>query len=179
MTSALVVSKMSASMEPHRIRLIVRPNKSQTGVDRWLHKQINLPRERGPEGRYEFESLKAFHGFTKFNPRAQPPATNAPLAPLRDEVLLIDPCSGQLTAGAEVDLGNKRNRKFIDRVHTASNLWVPLGSRDGPQTPPRRPSAVLCDPAEQSAWNSRTLSDAAVRAGLGGKLGGLPIGSPL
>ncbi|KAG5266450.1 hypothetical protein AALO_G00232230 [Alosa alosa] len=161
---------MSASMEPHRIRLIMRPNQSQIGVDKWLHKQINLPCERGPEGRYEFDSLKekALHGFTKFNPQAQPPAENAALAPFRDEVLLIDPCSGQLSAGAEVNLGNKRCRKFIGRVNTPSDLWVPTGSRDRPQTPPQRPSAVVCDSAEHSSWNSRTLSDAAVRAGLGG-----------
>ncbi|XP_031435208.2 spermatogenesis-associated protein 48 [Clupea harengus] len=161
---------MSASMEPHRIAVIMRPNQSQIGLDRWLHKQINLPPERGPEGRYEFESLKekAFHDFTKFNPLAQPPAANAALAPSRDEVLLIDPCSGQLSAGAEVDLGNKRRRKFIDRAHTPSDLWVPTGSRDRPQTPPHRPASVQCDSAEHRSWNSRTLSDAAVRAGLGG-----------
>ncbi|XP_063048229.1 protein SPMIP7 [Engraulis encrasicolus] len=162
---------MSGSLDACRIRLLSRANQSQIGVDKFVHKQLCLPCEKGPEGRFEFESVKekVARGFIKFNPHAQPPAANAALAPLRDEVLLIDPCSGQLSPGADVDLGNKTTRpQFMNRPYAPSDLWVPTGSRDRPQTPPRTAAAVQYEPAPDKQWNSRALSDAAVRAGIGG-----------
>ncbi|XP_038846707.1 spermatogenesis-associated protein 48 [Salvelinus namaycush] len=131
---------------------------------------MNLPRERGPEGRYYFNSLleQQRSAFSKFNLLAHPPADNAPLAPLRDEVLLIDPCSGHLSAGAEVDLATKGRPQFIDIPYIPSGLWVAPGSRERPQTPSVRPSAGTCDLSENKAWNSRSMSDAALRASLGG-----------
>ncbi|XP_030628145.1 spermatogenesis-associated protein 48 [Chanos chanos] len=131
---------------------------------------MNLLSHRGPEGRYDFESLisRDNPAFAKFNPQACPPADHAPLAPLRDEVPVIDPCSGHLSIGAELDLGIKGRHKFIDRFYAPSDLWVPAGFRDRPQTPPVRPSAVTSDLAEHKKWNSKELSDTALRAHLGG-----------
>ncbi|XP_028845017.1 spermatogenesis-associated protein 48 [Denticeps clupeoides] len=79
----------------------------------------------------------------------------APLAPLRDDVGLTDPCSGQLAAGRAL------RRPFIDRPHTPSGLTVPAGARDRPQTPP-------CDFEQCKTWNSRTMSEAGVRTRLAG-----------
>uniref|UniRef100_A0AAY4EQS9 Uncharacterized protein n=1 Tax=Denticeps clupeoides TaxID=299321 RepID=A0AAY4EQS9_9TELE len=85
----------------------------------------------------------------------------APLAPLRDDVGLTDPCSGQLAAGRAL------RRPFIDRPHTPSGLTVPAGARDRPQTPP-------CDFEQCKTWNSRTMSEAGVRTRLAGKIRKLP-----
>ncbi|XP_078145036.1 protein SPMIP7 [Centroberyx gerrardi] len=98
--------------------------------------------------------------FAKFNPQARPPAEHAALAPLRDDVPLLDPCCGQLSAGAEVDLAVKGRRRFIDVGHVASALRVPAGLRERPQTP-RNPAALCCDPAQDKAWNCRRVPEAA------------------
>ena len=101
--------------------------------------------------------------------RCQPPAEHVKLAPLRDEVPLLDPCCGQLSAGAEVDLGVRGRQKFIDFQHVASALWVPPGFRERPQTAPS-PSGICVDLSKDKAWNSRRISDAVLRARLSGKI---------
>ncbi|XP_051507309.1 spermatogenesis-associated protein 48 [Myxocyprinus asiaticus] len=152
------------------VRLLRTPCVDSDGVSRWLCRRMNLPCERGPEGRYDFDSMvrKDRRAFAKLNPQAQWPDVNAPLVPLRDDVPLIDPCSGQLSAGAQVHLEAKSRTPFIDRVYTPSDLWVPVGARDRPQTPPVRPSAVQYDTSEHKKWNSRMKSETALRANLGG-----------
>uniref|UniRef100_A0A4W6D1V9 Uncharacterized protein n=1 Tax=Lates calcarifer TaxID=8187 RepID=A0A4W6D1V9_LATCA len=90
------------------------------------------------------------------------------LAPLRNDVPLLDPCCGQLSAGAEVDLGVKGRQKFIGFRHVPSALWVPPGFRERPQTAPN-PSGVSVDLSEDKAWNSRRIPDAVLRARLNGK----------
>lgn len=104
----------------------------------------------------------------EFHPDARPPSKHATLAPLRDDVPLLDPCCGQLSAGAKVDLGVKGQRTFIEIPHVASALWVPPGFRGRPRTP--NPSAVCIDLSEDEAWNSRRIPEAAVRAQLSGKI---------
>ncbi|XP_014056253.2 spermatogenesis-associated protein 48 [Salmo salar] len=157
-----------SSADLHRVRLL-QSNVNRVSA-RWMHRQMNLPCERGPEGRYYFNSLleQQRSAFSKFNLLAHPPADNAPLAPLRDEVLLIDPCSGHLSAGAEVDLATKGRPQFIDIPYIPSGLWVAPGSRERPQASSVRPSAGTCDLSENKAWNSRTMPDAALRASFGG-----------
>ncbi|TRY87164.1 hypothetical protein DNTS_024230 [Danionella cerebrum] len=86
------------------------------------------------------------------------------MAVQRNTVCLIDPCSGQLSAGAEVQLGVKFRGPFIDRYYAPSDLWVPAGSRDRPQTPPTRPSALIHDKSEHKRWNSRMKPEAAVKS---------------
>lgn len=164
--AGVCVPSEPSSTDLHRVRLL-QSNVNRVSA-RWMHRQMNLPCERGPEGRYYFKSLleQQRSAFSKFNLLAHPPADNAPLAPLRDEVLLIDPCSGHLSAGAEVDLSTKGRPQFIDIPYIPSGLWVAAGSRERPQTPSVRPSA--CDLSENKAWNSRTMPDAALRASLGG-----------
>ncbi|XP_008282874.1 uncharacterized protein C7orf72 [Stegastes partitus] len=105
------------------------------------------------------------------SPRLHPLAGHAMLAPLRDDVPLLDPCCGQLSAGAEVDLGVTGRQKFIDFRHVASALWVPPGFRERPQTVPIH-SGIRPDLSKDKAWNSRRIPDAALKAGLNGKTTG-------
>ncbi|XP_076025394.1 protein SPMIP7 [Genypterus blacodes] len=100
------------------------------------------------------------------HPDARPFSKEAPLAPMRDDVPLLDPCCGQLSAGARVDLGFKGQRPFIQIPHVASALWVPPGYRRRSRTP--NPLALCTDLSEDRAWNSRRISEAAVRAKLNG-----------
>ncbi|KAK2823997.1 hypothetical protein Q5P01_021172 [Channa striata] len=86
--------------------------------------------------------------------RFHPCAEHVALAPIRNDVPLLDPCCGQLSAGAEVNLGVKGRRNFIDFHHVASALWVPPGFRERPQTVAFCPSV---DMREDKAWNSRRI----------------------
>ncbi|XP_048060301.1 spermatogenesis-associated protein 48 isoform X1 [Megalobrama amblycephala] len=161
---------MENKREPYHVRLLKTPCVSSDGVSRWLCRRMNLPCEKGPEGRYDFESMVETdrRAFSRFNPGAQMPDENAALAPLRDDMTLIDPCSGQLSAGAHVRLEAKSRTPFIETVYTPSDLWVPAGARDRPQTPPTRPSALIYDNSEHKRWNSRMNLEAALKANLGG-----------
>ncbi|KAI7806000.1 hypothetical protein IRJ41_022720, partial [Triplophysa rosa] len=142
---------------PYRVRFLRTPAVSSEGVSRWLCRSLNVPCDKGPEGKYDFDSMveKNRPEFSKFNPVAQPPDENAPLAPLRDDMPLIDPCSGQLSAAAQVHLGSKIRTPFTDRVYPPSDLWVPPGVRERPQTPPMRPSSLLYHESDHNRWNSR------------------------
>ncbi|XP_055026296.2 protein SPMIP7 [Misgurnus anguillicaudatus] len=162
---------MEGESIPYYVRFLRTPAVSSDGVSRWLCRHLNVPCERGPEGRYDFHSMVAKNrrAFSKFNPQAQPPDGNAPLAPLRDNVPLMDPCSGQLSAGAQVHLDLKIRSPFVDRVYTSSDLWVPPGTKDlRPQTPPIRPSALQYDESDHNRWNSRSKLQAAVKAKIEG-----------
>ncbi|XP_059373937.1 spermatogenesis-associated protein 48-like [Carassius carassius] len=157
-------SLMKEERGPYCVRLLQAPCVSSDEVSRWLCRRMNLPCGKGPEGRDDFESMVETdrRAFSKFNRGTQLPDERAPLAPLRGDVSLIDPCSGQLSAGAQVHLEGKSRTPFIDTVYTASDLWVPAGVRDRPQTPPTRPSALIYDMSEHKRWNSR------MKANLGG-----------
>ncbi|XP_050982033.1 spermatogenesis-associated protein 48 [Labeo rohita] len=156
--------------EPYRVRLLKAPCESSEEVSRWLCRRMNLPCGKGPKGRYDFESMVETdrRAFSKFNRGALPPDERAPLAPLRGDASLIDPCSGQLSVGSQVHLEAKSRTPFINTVYTVSNLWVPAGVRDRPQTPPTRPSALIYDMSEHRRWNSRMQSEAALKANLSG-----------
>ncbi|XP_068574868.1 protein SPMIP7 [Cebidichthys violaceus] len=117
----------------------------------------------GAGGRDGLETGRADSPFA----RCHPPAEHVNLAPLRDDVLLLDPCCGQLSAGAEVDLGLRGRQRFIDLQHVPSALWVPPGFRERPQTAPK-PSGICVDLSEDKAWNSRRIPDAVLRARLCG-----------
>ncbi|XP_015212662.1 protein SPMIP7 isoform X3 [Lepisosteus oculatus] len=137
--------------------------------ERWkILRQISMPVEKGPENRYDFASFQERDSpsFIKFNPFSK--EENYPLAPLRDDVPIIDPCSGHLSAGAEADLMIDGRSNFIQNGcdPTRPNAVVDMSER--PQTPPIRPSALTADLSSDKRWNSRAVSEAAVRARLGG-----------
>ncbi|KAG1950600.1 spermatogenesis-associated protein 48 [Pimephales promelas] len=163
-------SLMEVERDPYRVILLKTPCESSDAVSRWRCRSMNLPCEKGPEGRYDFESMVETdrRAFSKFNPGAQTPDENSSLVPLRDYLTLIDPCSGQLSAGAQVRLEAKSRTPFIETVYTPSDLWVPAGARDRPQTPPIRPSALIYDKSEHKRWNSWVKPEATLKAKIGG-----------
>ncbi len=163
-------SLMEEEREPYHVRLLKAPCERSDEVSRWLCRRMNLPCGKGPEGRYDFVSMVETdrRTFSKFIRGAQLHDERAPLAPLCKDVTLIDPCTGQLSAGAQVHLEAKSRTPFINKVYTASDLWVPAGVRDRPQTLPTRPSALIYDMSEHKRWNSRIKPEAALKANLGG-----------
>ncbi|XP_034754425.1 spermatogenesis-associated protein 48 [Etheostoma cragini] len=117
----------------------------------------------GAGGRNGLEPGRANSPFSRCHPLAE----HVNLAPSRINVPLLDPCCGQLSAGAEVNLGVEGRQKFIDFQHEASALWVPPGFRERPHTAPN-PAGICVDLSEDKAWNSRRIPDAALRARLSG-----------
>ncbi|KAL0964256.1 hypothetical protein UPYG_G00321400 [Umbra pygmaea] len=167
--AGMCVPSAPTSTDTHWVRFL-HSNVSQVD-ERATRMQMNIPCERGPEGRHYFQSFlieKERSAFTKYNPLVHPPADNAALAPIRDEVLLIDPCSGNLSAEAEVDLGTEGRQPFLVIPYIPSGLFVAPDSRKRPQTAPVRPSEGTCDLSVIQSWNSRRIPDAALRASLGG-----------
>ncbi|XP_035848374.1 spermatogenesis-associated protein 48 [Sander lucioperca] len=117
----------------------------------------------GDSGRDGLEPGRANSPFSRRHSLAK----DVNLAPLRVDVPLLDPCCGQLSAGAEVNLGVEGRQQFIDFQHVASALWVPPGFRERPQTAPN-PAGICVDLSEDKAWNSRRIPDARLRARLSG-----------
>lgn len=146
---------MTAVLDPFR------PYSAELQVIRRLNSSLY-----GTGGRDGLGPGRADSPFARFHPTAE----NLSLAPSRHDVPLMDPCCGQLSAGAEVVLGVKGRQKFIDFHHVPSALWVPPGLRERPQTA-SHPS-ICVDLSEDKAWNSRRIPDAALRARLNGKITG-------
>ncbi|KAM4687326.1 protein SPMIP7 [Discoglossus pictus] len=76
-----------------------------------LLRQMFMPHISGPEDRHDVTSFQerldqaAQASFLKFNPQALSPGTPGHcLHPLRDDVPLVDPCSGFISSGADADL---------------------------------------------------------------------------
>nr|XP_046258507.1 spermatogenesis-associated protein 48 [Scatophagus argus] len=137
-----------------------RPFSTELHVIRQLNSSLY-----GAGGRHGLGPGREHSPFARFHA----PTEHVTLAPLRDDVPLLDPCCGQLSAGAEVELGVKGRQKFIDFHHVASALWVPPGFSERPQTA-LNPSSTCVDLREDKAWNSRRIPDAAWRARLSGIL---------
>uniref|UniRef100_A0A667Z2S0 Uncharacterized protein n=1 Tax=Myripristis murdjan TaxID=586833 RepID=A0A667Z2S0_9TELE len=142
----------------------VQPSSAELHVIRRLSSSACRPGERD-----ELLPGRRNQHCARFHPEARCPQEQAAVAPHRDDVPLLDPCCGRLSAGAEVGLAVKGRQGFIDFRHLASALRVPSGLRDIPQTH-RYLSALCSDLSEEQAWNSRSIPEAAVRARLGGKI---------
>ncbi|XP_014870284.1 uncharacterized protein C7orf72 isoform X2 [Poecilia latipinna] len=88
------------------------------------------------------------------------------LAPFRDDVPLLDPCSGHLSAGARVQLGIQSRTEFIDpfsqwlrkRPQTTASLSV-QGSAVPTQS--QRTAATLCSLPEKHAGHLASSSSSA------------------
>ncbi|KAF7669907.1 hypothetical protein LDENG_00115300 [Lucifuga dentata] len=141
---------MTAVLDP------LKPSSAELHVIR----RLNSSMFRAAEG----NGLKC----VRFHPEARPPSKHAALAPFRDDIPLLDPCCGQLSAAAKVNLGVK-GRAFIEIPHVASALWVPPGFRERLQTSPN-PSTLCAELSEDKAWNSRRIPQATLRARLSGKI---------
>ncbi|XP_060727351.1 protein SPMIP7 [Tachysurus vachellii] len=128
---------------------------SRVATSRSLCRSMNVPYERG---RYDIESSteRGSDAFIKFQPQAFPPSPHAPLAPMRDDVPLTEPCTGRLSAAARADLGLGDRDTITYRVSTApSDLRT---ARHPPHTSSFRPSPGLCDASANRCWGSRVKS---------------------
>ncbi|KAM8858716.1 protein SPMIP7 [Spinachia spinachia] len=106
--------------------------------------QQHAIRQRDASGGEGLETSGADSAFA----RCHGPAEHVNLAPSRDDVPLLDPCCGHLSAGAEVDLGI---RGFKEGLPTAANT-----------------TAICVDLREDKAWNSRRIPEGVLRARLTG-----------
>ncbi|XP_064410196.1 protein SPMIP7 [Latimeria chalumnae] len=121
-----------------------------------------------------FQDGDSGSSFSKFTPQASAPDERYPLAPLRDDVNLVDPCSGYISAGAEADVrpgsgGSRAIPSFVgyykDTKPNEATLNTP---HHRAQTPPIRPSKLEVDLSEGKKWNSKAVSEESIRAKLGG-----------
>ncbi|GAB0183266.1 spermatogenesis-associated protein 48 [Grus japonensis] len=140
---------------------------------RSLLKKMCMPVVRGPENRHGFASFeeKNSNSFLKFNPFTPPEGSHYPLFPHRDDVPLVDPCSGFVSPGADAVLQPNVGRaveSLVDYSDVKPHQRVPItGKRD--QTAHRRQMILLEETSQNRKWNARAVSAASVRAQLRGK----------
>lgn len=137
-----------------------------------LLKRMYMPFVRGPEDRHFFTSFqeKDSNTFLKSNPFLPPEDKSYLLAPHRDDVPIINPCSGSSSPGGKVDqqiLDNKTYESLRDGKDTHSSKQAPVFYRRV-QTADRRP-LLLKEINQDQWWNSRAVADISVRSRLGGK----------
>ncbi|CAO2640656.1 Spermatogenesis-associated protein 48 [Lemmus lemmus] len=151
-----------------------------------LLQKMNMPFVKGFEdrhnyGRFEKKGNPVFLKFHPYPPSVLPDyhvhypypppyGKEYPLFPLRDDVPLGDPCSGFLSPGADADLKPGIGRTIPNLVSFSDvkpQNRVPRPDK-GFQTTIKR-QTVLSEELQQSRrWNSREVSDIAIRAKLGG-----------
>nr|XP_009680203.1 PREDICTED: uncharacterized protein C7orf72 homolog [Struthio camelus australis] len=158
-------TKSSMSTEP--------PYKIDRQQYRNLLKKMCMPFVKGPENRHDFASFeeKDSNSFLKFNPYTAAGEVNYPLFPHRDDVPLVDPCSGFVSPGADADLQPNTGRaieSLVDYSDVKPHQRVPISEKRG-QTAHRRQMILLEESSQDRRWNSRAVSAASVRARLGGQ----------
>ncbi|KAM6276183.1 LOW QUALITY PROTEIN: protein SPMIP7 [Spheniscus humboldti] len=139
---------------------------------RSLLKKMCMSVVRGPENRHGFASFEERNGnsFLKFNPFTSLVEPNYPLFPHRDDVPLVDPCSGFVSPGADADLQPNVGRAVESLVYYSDwkpHQQVPIAGKRG-QPPHRRQMILLEETSQDRRWNSRAVSIASVRAQLRG-----------
>uniref|UniRef100_A0A8C3PH95 Uncharacterized protein n=1 Tax=Calidris pygmaea TaxID=425635 RepID=A0A8C3PH95_9CHAR len=132
-----------------------------------------MPVVRGPENRHDFASFeeKNSNSFLKFHPFTPPVGPNYPLFPHRDDVPLVDPCSGFVSPGADADLQPNVGRaieSLVDYSDVKPHQRIPIAGKGG-QAAHRRQMILLEETSQNRRWNSRAVPAASVRARLGGK----------
>ncbi|XP_066848685.1 protein SPMIP7 isoform X1 [Anser cygnoides] len=137
-----------------------------------LSKKTCMPLVRGPENRHGFASFeeKDSNSFLKFHPHAPPVGPNYPLFPHRDDVPLVDPCSGFVSAGGDADLQPHTGRaieSLVDYSDVKPQQRVPIAGK-GAQTAHRRHMILQEETSQDRRWNSRAVPAASVRARLEG-----------
>ncbi|KAM9200244.1 protein SPMIP7 [Mergus octosetaceus] len=137
-----------------------------------LSKKTCMPLVRGPENRHDFASFeeKDSNSFLKFHPHTPPFGPNYPLFPHRDNVPLVDPCSGFVSAGGDADLQPHVGRaieSMVDYSDVKPQQRVPIAGK-GARTAHRRHMILQEETSQDRRWNSRAVPAASVRARLGG-----------
>ncbi|NXU23107.1 SPT48 protein, partial [Thalassarche chlororhynchos] len=139
---------------------------------RSLLKKMCLPVVRGPENRHGFASFeeKNSNSSLKFNPFTSPVELNYPLFPHRDDVPLVDPCSGFVSPGEDAYLQPNVGRaieSLVDYSDWKPHQRVPITGKRG-QPAHRRQMILLEETSQDRRWNSRAVPAASVRARLRG-----------
>ncbi|XP_067854757.1 protein SPMIP7 [Heptranchias perlo] len=122
-----------------------------------------IPYVRGPEDRHFFTSFQDQNNvaFARWSPDAVAPDDLYPLAPHRHDVSLLDATSGFKSPGANVEAGTKRipNLPFytVPSADGRARTAIPTGMR-----------SLLQEMSDETRWNSRSVSAAALRARVGG-----------
>lgn len=153
------------------LRRVNLPIDSLHKMDRKHHegllKKMYMPFVRGPENRHFFASFedKNSNSFLKFNPYSSPEANDYPLAPHRDDVPIINPCSGFLSPGAGADEKITPQRDGPDG-RSPAKASVPHRRT---QSAHIKPSLLSEELKLDRRWNSRALLDVALKARLTGK----------
>jgi len=132
-----------------------------------------MPVVRGPENRHGFASFEEKNSisFLKFNPFTPPAGPNYLLFPHRDDVPLVDPCSGLVSPGADADLQPNVGRaieSLVDYSDVKPHQQIPVTAKRG-QSAHRRQMILREESSQNTKWNSRAVPAASVRARLTGE----------
>ncbi|NXK11422.1 SPT48 protein, partial [Herpetotheres cachinnans] len=135
-----------------------------------LFKKMCTPVVRGPENRHGFASFeeKTSNSFLKFSPFTPPGGPGGLLFPHRDDVPLLDPCSGFLSPGADADLKPSVGRaieSLVENSDVKPHHQVPITGKRG-QPAHRRQMNLLEESSQDRRWNSRAVPAASVRTQL-------------
>jgi len=117
-----------------------------------------------------FQSTLANNGYKKWNDEGDHRAN----APFRDYDNIVDPVSGFVSAGGDVDrnTGHKKIKSLVQLSETPQAH--PPQSRHSDRkkenkAPPELRRSNTYEPGAPSHWNSRSVSDIWIRSQLGGK----------
>ncbi|XP_042329525.1 spermatogenesis-associated protein 48 [Sceloporus undulatus] len=142
-----------------------------------LLKRMYMPFVRGPENRHLFPSFgnKYSGAFLKSSPIIPPEDKSYLLAPHRDDVSVINPCSGFLSPRAVAEI------KAYQQIPYGENIEIQTSDKDvqsqqGTPVPhwtgqitKRRSSLLLEDVSQDQQWNTRAVPDISFRAKIGGR----------
>uniref|UniRef100_UPI001A9E28F1 spermatogenesis-associated protein 48 n=1 Tax=Ictidomys tridecemlineatus TaxID=43179 RepID=UPI001A9E28F1 len=151
-----------------------------------LLRKMNMPFVKGFEDRHDYGrfEMKCNPAFLKFHlyppsvlpnyhvhyPYPPPYGPDYPLFPLRDDVPLVDPCSGFVSPGGDADLKPGIGRtipNLADFSDVKPQHRIPRPDPEFPTTVKRQ--TILFEELQQSRrWNSRQVPDISIRAKLGG-----------
>ncbi|XP_073405952.1 protein SPMIP7 isoform X2 [Dendrobates tinctorius] len=110
--------------------------------------------------------------YVRSRPRAgSPELSGCCVHPLRDDVPIVDPCSGLVSAGADADLMPLTGRTIpcLPDLSDVKPQQVDPRQQQRCQTaPPGGPMATRAIPKAAPGWNAARTADAALRAALGG-----------
>ncbi|XP_020042780.2 protein SPMIP7 isoform X1 [Castor canadensis] len=151
-----------------------------------LLRQMNMPFVKGFEDRHDYGRFEKkcsptclkFHPYPPsvlpdyhlHYPYPPPYGPDYPLFPLRDDVPLVDPCSGFISPGCDADLKPGIGRtipSLVDYSDVKPQNRVPRPGT-GFQTTIKRQMILSEEMQQDRRWNSRQIPDISIRARLGG-----------
>ena len=133
-------------------------------------RQMKFPQLTGRADVDSFQRSLKSPGFKKWNDDGDHHA----LAPYRDYENIVDPVSGFVSAGGDVDRNTGHNKiKPLVHVSDTPQAVAPQHKhsdrKNEPKAPPTLRRSNTYEPGAPSPWNSRGTSDVWIRSQLGGK----------